>query len=105
MPGSRGPRVPGTRVRSPELQVPGCQVLGPVSQVLILDLEYLFSVHVPFIRILSIRVLFFIRILFQFGIFKTLSYCFEEAIGFNVKASFASSPVSRLIRDITNLMT
>ena len=34
----------------------------------------------------------------QFVIFKPLSYCFEETIGFDVKASFASRPVSRLIR-------
>ena len=35
--------------------------------------------------------------LIQFVIFKPLSYCFEETIGFDVKASFASRPVSRLI--------
>ena len=35
---------------------------------------------------------------FQFVIFKLLSYCFEETMGFNLKASFASRPVSRLIR-------
>ena len=34
----------------------------------------------------------------QFVIFKPLSYCFEETIGFDVKASFASRPVSCLIR-------
>ena len=34
----------------------------------------------------------------QFVIFKPLSYCFAETIGFNVKASFASRPLSRLIR-------
>ena len=34
----------------------------------------------------------------QLVIFKPLSYCFEEAIGFDVKASSASRPVSRLIR-------
>ena len=34
----------------------------------------------------------------QFVIFKPLSYCFEETIGFDVKASFASRPESRLIR-------
>ena len=33
----------------------------------------------------------------QFLMFKPLSYCFEETIGFDVKASFASRPVSRLI--------
>ena len=31
-------------------------------------------------------------------IFKPLSYCFEETIEFDVKASFASCPLSRLIR-------
>ena len=35
---------------------------------------------------------------YQFVIFKPLSYCFEERIGFDVKASFASRPESRLIR-------
>ena len=34
----------------------------------------------------------------QFLIFKPLSYCFEETIGFDVKASFASPPESHLIR-------
>ena len=34
----------------------------------------------------------------QFVIFKPISYCFEEAKGFDVKASFASRPESRLIR-------
>ena len=34
----------------------------------------------------------------QFLICKPLSYCFEETIGFDVKASFASRPVLRLIR-------
>ena len=28
---------------------------------------------------------------------KPLRYCFEEAMGFDVKASFVSRPVSRLI--------
>ena len=34
----------------------------------------------------------------QFVIFKPLSYCFEQTIGFDVKASFASCLESRLIR-------
>ena len=34
----------------------------------------------------------------QFLLFKPLSCCFKETIGFDVKASFASRPVSRLIR-------
>ena len=34
----------------------------------------------------------------QFEIFNPLSYCFEGTIGFDVKASFASRPESRLIR-------
>ena len=34
----------------------------------------------------------------QFVIFKPLNYCFEETIGFDVNASFASRPESRLIR-------
>ena len=33
----------------------------------------------------------------QFAIFKQLSCCFEETIGFDVKASFASRPVLHLI--------
>ena len=33
----------------------------------------------------------------QFVIFKPLSYCFEEAIGFDVKTSFANRSVVRLI--------
>ena len=35
---------------------------------------------------------------FQFAIFKALRYCFEETIGFGVKASFARRPMSRLIK-------
>ena len=34
---------------------------------------------------------------YQCVIFKPLSYCFEETIRFEVKASFTSRPVSRLI--------
>ena len=34
----------------------------------------------------------------QFVIFKSLSYCFKEKIEFDVKVTFASRPVSRLIR-------
>ena len=34
----------------------------------------------------------------QFVIFKLLSYCFEETIGFDVKSSFTSRLVSRLVR-------
>ena len=39
----------------------------------------------------------------QVVIFKPLSYCFEETIGYDIKGSFASRPVSRLIKpgDIT----
>ena len=33
-----------------------------------------------------------------FAIFEPLSYCFKETIGFDVKASFTSRPVSCLIR-------
>ena len=36
--------------------------------------------------------------IYQFVIFKPLSHCFEETIGFDVKSSFASRPMSRLIR-------
>ena len=38
-----------------------------------------------------------------FVIFRLLSYCVEETIGFDVKASFVSRPVSRLFKpgDIT----
>ena len=40
---------------------------------------------------------------FQFVIFKSLSYCFEETLRFDVNALFAWRPVSRLIKpgDIT----
>ena len=40
---------------------------------------------------------------YQFVIFKPLSYCFEETIGFDVSVSLASGAVSRLIKpgDIT----
>ena len=34
----------------------------------------------------------------QFVIFKPLNYCFEETTGFDVKASFVSRPMPRLIR-------
>ena len=36
--------------------------------------------------------------LLKFVIFKSLNYCFEETIRFDVKTSFASHPVSRLIK-------
>ena len=39
-----------------------------------------------------------VNLILQFVIFNPLSYCFEETIGFDVKASFASRPESRLIR-------
>ena len=35
---------------------------------------------------------------FEFVTFKPLSYCFEETIEFDAKASFTSRPESRLIR-------
>ena len=39
----------------------------------------------------------------QFVVFKSLSYCFEETIGFDKSTSFARPPVSLLIKpgDIT----
>ena len=40
----------------------------------------------------------FLIVPFQFVIFKLLSYCFEETIGFDVKATFVSRPMSYLIR-------
>ena len=40
----------------------------------------------------------------QFVIFKPLSSCFEETIGFDIKASFASRPVSLLISWYNNQM-
>ena len=36
-------------------------------------------------------------IVVQFAIFKPLGYCFEEAMEFGVKVSFAGRPVSRLV--------
>ena len=43
------------------------------------------------------------KLLIQFAIFKPLSYCREETIGFDVENSFARRQVSRLIKpgDIT----
>ena len=38
------------------------------------------------------------RVAIHFVIFKPLSYCFEDTIGFGVKASLASRPLPRLIR-------
>ena len=35
---------------------------------------------------------------YQFVIFKQLSYCFEETIGFDLKAYFARDPVLCLIK-------
>ena len=34
----------------------------------------------------------------QFVVFKPLIYCYEETIGFDVKASFASRPLLRLMK-------
>ena len=39
---------------------------------------------------------------YQCVIFKPLSYCFEETIRFDVKASFTSRPVSRQLRWYSN---
>ena len=46
------------------------------------------------------------KLLKQFATFKPLSYCYEETIGFDVKASFARSQVLRLIKpsDITRIL-
>ena len=40
----------------------------------------------------------FTEVSLQFVIFKPLSCCFKETIRLDVKASFASRPLSRLIR-------
>ena len=40
----------------------------------------------------------FEKLTFQLVIFKPLSYCFKETLGFDVKVSFASRPVLHLIR-------
>ena len=40
------------------------------------------------------------KLLIQFAIFKPLSYCCEETIGFDVKVSFARRQVSRLIKPV-----
>ena len=45
----------------------------------------------------AVAVVVVVVVVVQFVIFKSLSYCFEETIGFDVKVSFASRPVSRLI--------
>ena len=47
----------------------------------------------------SLHCRFTVRIYYsQRVVFNLLSYCFEGTTGFDVKASFASRPVSRLIR-------
>ena len=38
------------------------------------------------------------RGVYQFVIFKPLSYCFEVTIGFDLKTSFARRPVLRLTK-------
>ena len=48
--------------------------------------------------LLKLTQYFFLEHFSQFVILKPLSYCFEEAIRFEVKVSFASRPVSHLIR-------
>ena len=47
-------------------------------------------------RTRKIKIYFFVT-------FRLLSYCIEETIGFDVKASFVSRPASRLVKtgDIT----
>ena len=37
-------------------------------------------------------------ITYEFVVFKLLSYCFEETIGFDLKVSFVRRSVSRLIK-------
>ena len=52
-----------------------------------------------FILLISLySLIYLLLILYQFVIFKPLSYRFEETIGFDVKVSFAFRPVLRLIR-------
>ena len=43
------------------------------------------------------------KTIYQLVTFKSLSYCFEETVGFDIKVSFARRPVSLLIKpgDIT----
>ena len=42
-------------------------------------------------------VIFAVQCYYQFVTFKPFSYCFEETIGFDVRVSFVSRSVSRLI--------
>ena len=63
----------------------------------------LFKKAVEVLELLSPRAAILWRDMFlqravQFVSFKPRSYYLEETIGFDVKASFASHPVSRLIR-------
>ena len=58
-----------------------------------------FFCDTTFILLISLySLIYLLLILYQFVIFKPLSYRFEETIGFNVKVSFACLPVLRLIR-------
>ena len=50
------------------------------------------------ITIFTERIITITKLLSQFAIFKPLSYCFEETIRFDLKASFANRTVSHLIR-------
>ena len=55
-------------------------------------------VHKKFIILYIKKLILDFNIIYQFVIFNPLSYCFKGTIGFDVKTSFASRPVSRLIR-------
>ena len=71
------------------------------SSVVIAELNMPLHMRQVFTERIFLRWLLLIKTntrLNQFVIFKPLlSYCFEETIGFDIKASFTSRPVSRLI--------
>ena len=61
-----------------------------------------FIIYLFMITIFTERRITITKLLSQFAIFKPLSYCFEETIWFDLKASFANRPVSHLIRCYNN---
>ena len=63
------------------------------SVTIITSLKYKFVLHLLKEDGLNRSVL-----VYQFEIFKPLSYCFQETTGFEVKALFARGLVSRLIK-------
>ena len=69
-----------------------CLQQGDDSQV-----SFIFLILIPLILFVNLTMESSDSINEQFAIFKQLSYCFGETV-FDVKTSFSSRPVSRLIR-------